>query len=119
MRATLALVAALLLAAPAMAQDAACDARWQVAEGQETMGQMEARANTPCSISISVGGTRILDGLRILDRADNGIAGIAGRRIAYSPRAGFRGRDTFIVEVAWLEGGTRRSGRVRMIVNVR
>ena len=55
-------------------------------------------------------------GNRIVRRAAHGIAGVNANTFAYSPNKGFVGRDEFLVEVRYRQGG--RSGKFFVHWNV-
>ena len=72
--------------------------------------ELRTRPSTPCIGTIRVGPFPLsIAELRVTRRAQSGLAGIAGQAAyAYSPKAGFRGRDQFSLDVDYLTSSGRR-----------
>jgi hypothetical protein len=114
-----------LLCLPASAQDAARDAcMWRTANfnvNQTVRISLIVRADhTGCGRTMRVGSRASFERLRIVRRARNGAAAIAGvSGYGYRPNPGFRGDDSFTLQLDLIEGGVRGTATIEVNVTVR
>jgi len=115
----LVVLVALLLAAPAEAQDSdRCrDLVWSSASGR---GTFTIAPGASCRVSVFVGARTVVDRIRIVEQARQGRAGVAGRtNVRFVASPGARGSDTFVMRVDHETGGRRGWYPVRFTVTYR
>jgi hypothetical protein len=100
--------------------DAACHVgRWRMVWGTEGSAYMETDG-AACRTSVSrVWNTSEVHSVNIVSTARNGSTSVAGRRVTYRPRAGFKGDDSFVFGIVGRKAGIATRATVRVSVTVR
>jgi hypothetical protein len=109
-----------VMTSPFGAQASCPSVRWNFEFGQETTTSRETDG-APCLFWITdIGGDGAIDGVEIATPPKNGTALTSGRTlVAYKPRAGFKGEDSFVFELVGKLEGNPTSARVRVTVAVK
>ncbi len=71
-----------------------------------------------CGLPMHAAGTSEIHSIRITAPPRHGRAGVRGYAVAYQPRAGFKGQDSFSIVIAGREAGQPKRMNVRVAVTV-
>ena len=99
---SVALLAALLAAGVAQAQEVRCGGGYRVMAGQQSQAWLDTRAGKPCHMTyVTSGSSRASTGIQVVSAPKNGTASTSGTGFRYAPRAGFRGTDQMTLRFGW------------------